>query len=94
MPYASKKTFGGQRASTGRIVLIRGRDHDENATDIPLVIVEIGDDDGVYVRNLDPQSVNEMLETIGPIGSEYYDAKTEGDLAGMPLGSWCWPPPV
>ena len=78
--YATTQSFGNQRASIGRMVMVRVR-----TLLMPGIIVEIRGDAPV-IQVLDGSSIREALV--------FFNAATELDLERMPSPSWCWPPRV
>lgn len=82
--YATDQQFGGQRASVGRIVVVRtGRGIQAG------VISEIYGDEPV-IRVL-------SAHTNPDVSSEFFaffEAKTEQELLGAPDGFWSWPPRI
>lgn len=90
MSYASKQSFGTQRASAGRVVLIAVKreigDPDKGPWVRAGVIIGISSrTDKPYVRDLGAK--DHTWEHL-----VYFEAKTEEDVTKMPVGSWCWPP--
>jgi hypothetical protein len=78
--YASKEPFGGQRASVGRVVVMRdGLDDDVEA--------------GVITRI---PTTGRMVITSSYSGGDYdglsfVETKTEADVDKLPPGAWTWP---
>lgn len=79
MTYATKQAFGGQRASLGRVILVKGG---ITQPPHPMLIDDINGD-----QDWDEPVIKGTCGTY-----RFYDAKTEADLATMPDYSWCWPP--
>ncbi len=89
MKYATDKTFGGQRASLGRtVILVLG------GAPYAGVIAAINEDDTIQFRDLDPEPGEDRGWGTGEDGLMFVDVKTEADLLAAPNRSWCWPPPV
>lgn len=79
--YASERVFGGQRASVGRVVVVR-KEHELFVG----LIDNIYDDDGVLI--VTPQDNDQSSEF------SFVETKTAEDVEKMPEDSWTWPPRV
>lgn len=94
--YATEQRFGGQRARVGRAVVIAVKRHDGRegvCLRAGIIFAISSTHDAPYIQNIRAAAV-EWSGLGGVIELKYFDAKTEEDLAKMPIGSWCWPPRV
>lgn len=76
--FATDRTFDGQRASLGRIVVVRFVDSEPEAG----IVTVITDDDDVYVRGFSSMRAKAVL---------FASAKTEESCIALPENSWTWP---
>lgn len=80
--YASKKTFAGQRASLGRVVIL----HD--AADDPI-------EPGVFTQ-IDEQenealTITSSFNGVDNVGFTFVETKTEAEIEALPARAWTWP---
>lgn len=85
--YTSESTFGGQRASVGRVVVVarevtRGG-RVELRAGIIATILPSGE------PSIDVIGLSDALQ-----GAPFVETKTPEDAEAMPAGSWTWPPRV
>jgi hypothetical protein len=80
MKYATTKTFDGQRASLGRVVIARSCG---GILEGGMIVALTDDDERVFVRLLDSAYVSSCLAFV--------PTKTEEDINALPEGSWTWP---
>jgi hypothetical protein len=105
--YATKQQFGGQRASIGRQVVVKGSGYTSPWNGSKMhprtrsgTVDGIDDQDRPIIESsaLNNPGVEEKIrpgnykERSSDLA--YFDAKTEEDIEHMPPGSWCWPPRV
>lgn len=101
--YASRNSFGGQRASIGRVVVVKidggelragkieGIDREDTAR--PKESEDnpgFNHTDGVMI-SYSPDMGHDTAKLIRP---DYFDVKSTEDIDAMPANSWCWPPRV
>jgi len=85
--YATVQSFGGQRASIGRVVLVKigvGQGDVEPVL-APGMIESIEEGDRPNIR-----TTTGMRFAGGML--DFAETKTEADIDSAPLGSWTWPP--
>ncbi len=85
--YASKKSYGGQRASVGRVVVVA-----RAVTTSGRVELRAG-----VIATILP-SGEPSIDVIGLADAwqeaPFVETKTTSDVEAMPAGSWTWPPRV
>lgn len=84
MKYATTRTFDGQRARVGMVVVVRDRQLDIVAGIIARVDVEYGED-RVVIAELDAP----MAEARDSM--RFVPTKTESDINALPENAWTWP---
>jgi hypothetical protein len=80
--YASEQSFGGQRASVGRVILTRRGESSELQ---PCIITRIRPGDIIDARSA--EDGREVWFT-----ADTFTCRTSADVGDMPCGAWCWPP--
>lgn len=79
--YSSKEGFDGQRASKGRVILIRRPGLDVE----PAIITDVRPGDIIDARTVADGAP-------GVRTPETYEPRTAADVEDMPAGAWTWPP--
>jgi hypothetical protein len=85
MKYATTRTFDGQRARVGMIVVMR----DKNFELVAAMVVKIDNDYGderVYVESMERSRSDNDIRLL-----KFVPTKTEADINALPEGSWTWP---
>lgn len=79
--YASEGTFDGQKASVGRVVVVK-----RSALAAGIIDGFSGpDQDSIIIRTLDGERFDHL---------KFHPTRTQSDVEQMPDGSWTWPPRV
>ena len=84
--YATITKFAGQKASVGRIVLVRRTKGSESPIE-PAIITAIRPGDIIDARSCEDHA----LLVCTP---ETFEAHTAETIDGMSAGAWTWPPRV
>lgn len=84
MPYATKETFAGQRASCGRAVIV-GTEHGPRAG----IIEHIAFAGDVYIKTFEHEAPPHAQR-----GYTFKECKTEDEANALPEYHWSWPPRV
>lgn len=105
--YATTQSFGGQRASVGRAVILSRVPHDgrrgvclvagtihaiSSSKDMPYIApIDRGSSGG----RRDAEWQDDAMRSGDPsLRWRFCETQTEADVEAMPLGSWTWPPRV
>lgn len=98
--YATERSFGGQRASVGRIVLLACASHDDpkkTCLRAGIIIAISSKHDRPYIHDLKTGEADFLWE----VPWKYYDPESRTEETRlteietcMPIGSWTWPPRV
>jgi hypothetical protein len=80
--YATEKTFAGQRASIGRVVLVKMGEQ----LGAGIITAIQRNEDRPWIMPLDGGPQTNRLE--------FHHAQTEQGAEDMPDGRWTWPPRV
>jgi hypothetical protein len=81
--YATKQAFGGQRASIGRVVVIRDLDGTLAAGMIDLIY-----------EDTDRPRIVRVDSGVSMPGLKFCEAKDEEAVRNLPPDTWTWPPRV
>lgn len=85
MKFATEKTFDGQRASLGKVVVMR----DKHIELVAGMVVKIDNDYGderVYVESMERSRSDNDIRLL-----KFVATKTEEDINALPEGAWTWP---
>jgi len=83
--YASDKTYGGQRASVGRVVVVATPYAGRVVLRAGIISSILGDGDTPAIEVIGE-------DTDGKIVGTFVETRTGADAEAMPAGSWSWPP--
>lgn len=91
--YATSEKFGGQRASVGRVVVVKYKG------DLFMGIVEAISLDGQrpiirMFSDHSPDARNDSAFGFDDADLDFIDLKTEDEIAAAPERCWFWPPRV